>query len=386
MENLTDLQKIYQKYLSGTLTNEEQRRLFDFFDKGSDEDISEVIAPYLESDDEPKDLSHLDDDVARVFRDIKSRTYKAPKRRSIYFYVAAAAAIIAICSLPFIYKGTQQNVGTQQLEDLAPGKAGATLTLADGRRIALDAIGNGTVATQGAISINKNADGELVYLGEDMANYQNTLSTARGQTFNLTLPDGSKVWLNAASSIKYPASFASKAERLVEITGEAYFEVAHNKEQPFIVKSGVQRVKVLGTKFNVSSYADDPEQITTLAEGSVRVYPTTDAKFIMLTPGNEIVNGNHRTTLRSANLETALAWTMGKIYFKDASLTEVLKQVSRWYDVDIDYSTVKSGETFTGGIKRTAKLSELLRILAVNDVHCTLEKIDGKNALKVINK
>lgn len=218
-------------------------------------------------------------------------------------------------------------------------------------------------------------------------NSLNTLSTANGETYQLLLPDGSKVWLNAATTLQYSANLRAQGKRKVKLlAGEAYFEVSKDKKQPFIVETGKQDVEVLGTHFNINSYADEGRTVTTLQEGSVKVSPLNnpnEKNNIILKPGQQSLLTNGNINVQKADLETALAWKEGEIFFKDATIQEVLRQVSRWYNVEIKYQGVPTKEIFNGGIKRSSNLSTVLRVLELSNVKFSLTKNNNKTTLIV---
>jgi len=255
------------------------------------------------------------------------------------------------------------------------------------KKITLSEVANGKLAEEAGVRINKADNGQLTYTVIDnqvsSENKINTLSTAMGQTYSIVLPDGSRVWLNAASSLRYPASFSSAAERRVQLTGEGYFEVAKDKAHPFIVQTAKQDVAVLGTHFNVNAYADEPVVRTTLLEGSVKVNTKGFARTneVLLKPGLQAeLNPSGSLKVTEGDPEV-VAWKDGKFRFNNASLETVLRQLSRWYDVEIKYEAGVPDESFTGGISRDLKASEALEVLKYLKVNF---KIEGKTI--IVNK
>jgi ferric-dicitrate binding protein FerR (iron transport regulator) len=254
------------------------------------------------------------------------------------------------------------------------------LTLSDGSQVALNNAHNGTLASQGNVMINKNKDGQIVYAnsGEDSAlqnDGYNTATTPRGGQFQLILSDGTKVWLNAASSIKYPVVFKGN-ERKVELTGEAYFEVAHNKKKPFKVISNGQTVEVLGTHFNINAYNNENAVRTTLLEGSVRV--STGDKNKVIKPGEQAQLKNGDFQIAAVDVNEVIAWKNGLFQFKDANIIDIMKQLSRWYDVDIKYEGSIPDRKFSGSISRNVNASQLLDILSFEKIHF---RIEGKTII-----
>jgi transmembrane sensor len=276
--------------------------------------------------------------------------------------------------------------------DVQPGHSGAVLHLSNGRAVVLDSAQNGTVATQGTIQAVKTG-GELKYIGTSSEVLYNTITTNRGRQWQLTLPDGTKVWLNAASSIHYPLTFTGTT-REVEITGEAYFEVQADASQPFrVIVNGKQEVEVLGTSFNINAYDDENRVKTTLLEGSVRVSArtspivgvnTNNSKLsVVLIPGQqaELVvgentnNGDRSITIeKKANIDQALAWKNGLFSFDKADIYTVMRQLSRWYNVDIKFEGEPANTPFQGEIGRSLTLAQVLKGLEQIHVHFRIEE------------
>ncbi len=261
--------------------------------------------------------------------------------------------------------------------DIAPGSNKAVLTLANGRQIILNNARNGSLAAQGNTDFIKKGEGRLVYNAKantDKATAElayNTISTPRGGQYQVVLPDGSHVWLNAASSIRFPAAFTGK-DREVAITGEAYFEVAHNKVKPFRVSVNGQTVEVLGTHFNINAYTDEPSMKTTLLEGRVRI--TKDNRVAMLKPGEQAtIAGAGNFKIETVNTEEAVAWKDGLFQFKDATLLIVMRQLSRWYDVRVEYEGNMPKTVFSGKLHRNVNASQVLEILKYFNVNFRIE-------------
>ncbi|MND48931.1 fec operon regulator FecR [compost metagenome] len=321
---------------------------------------------------------------------------------SWFSMTGVAATIIILLGIGFgiyRYQHTREinNTISVQAVDIAPGGNKATLTLADGRKINLNEAVNGTLAEQAGIKITKTEDGMLVYSvnKQDVNNAQltvehNIIQTPKGGQYQVNLSDGTKVWLNAASSIRYPNLFKGK-ERKVEITGEAYFEVAKNAKMPFkVLVNNQSEVEVLGTHFNINGYLDEETVRTTLIEGSVRVSslsPTIKShQTTILKPGqqSQINKVSGDINVAPADIEEAVAWKNGDFIFKKQPLTQILKAISRWYSVEIEYETNQlSQQTFSGVISRSKNLSAVLEILESTDQISF--KIEG-NKIKVKNK
>jgi ferric-dicitrate binding protein FerR (iron transport regulator) len=310
------------------------------------------------------------------------------------WWYAAAAVIFIMLTVGayyiFITRVKQEMAATKPTEkrfknDVAPGHDGAILKLADGRTIILDNAANGALTTEGNTKIEKTANGQLAYHAttgkQQMKVAYNTLSTPRGRKFQLTLPDGSNVWLNAESSITYPSAFIG-AERKVEINGEAYFEVAKDASRPFRVsvapspseRAGGEVVEVLGTHFNIMAYNNENSIKTTLLEGSVKITKGNSSR--LLTPGQQgqVSSGAEEIKVISdENLEEAIAWKNGLFIFEGADIKTIMRQVSRWYDLEINYEKEIS-QTFSGTIQRTVSASKLFNYLELTGhVHFRIE-------------
>lgn len=313
----------------------------------------------------------------------------AQQRKSSRWLWQAAAAILFLAAGIGGYRHwseRRQNpvarVKSTPLQDVLPGSNKATLTLANGATILLDSARSGPLAQQGGVSVVKPDSGKLTYSasqGRPNEVLYNQLTTPRGGQYQLTLPDGSRVWLNAASSIRYPTAFIGQT-REVEISGEAYFEIEKNTKMPFVVKAGQTHTTVLGTSFNINAYGDEDRVITTLLEGAVKFGNGHDEK--LLHPGQQAIlqESTKRTqeatggvTVQDADTWQAVAWKNGQFDFDNKNLSVILRQISRWYDVDVSYPSTNDGTKFGGGISRRLNLSHVLRLLEMNGVHTRLE-------------
>jgi len=385
-----------------TCTREELQELFaciaqsenrELLEQLMDEEY-EVLQPLASAQD--IDWEHIYQQVTQTTDDTTVIPLYKPGRFR-WLQVAAAAVVVLTLGLGgywFMNRLSKNKIAENDklnntVHDVLPGSDKAVLTLADGRVIVLDSAQNGVITQQGMVNVIKNKNGEVKYESagrpESETITYNLLSTPRGGQYQLVLPDGSKVWLNAASSIRYPVVFTGK-ERRVELSGEAYFEVEKMADEkgkkPFIVsivetgEGTGGEIEVLGTHFNVNGYRDEEVIKTTLIEGKVRVksagsVPTS----VVLQPGQQARlsnNGNIQKT-NDADIELAMAWKNGVTAFKSADIKSIMRQVARWYNVDVVYEGVIPQRTFTGGIPRNANLSELLHLLEVSKVHFRLE-------------
>ncbi len=316
---------------------------------------------------------------------VSSNKKPAPVFR-LYRKLAAAAVIILMLGtgvFVWLTNRSKTDLAKKDIlsaavhEDVMPGRNQAILKLGDGSTIVLDSAGNGILAQQGNTKVLKAANGQLEYVSAGVTQepvLYNTITTPRGGQYQLVLPDGSKVWLNAASSLRFPARF-SGAERTVELDGEGYFEVAKNEKMPFSVKlHDNTSVRVLGTHFNVMAYGDENAIKTTLLEGSVKV--TKGENSQTLKPGQQAVLDNNSSKLQvveNADMDEAVAWKNGYFLFGKID-AQAMRQISRWYDVDLVYEGSLKEKGYTGRINRNVKLSNVANALEIIGVHCRIEK------------
>jgi ferric-dicitrate binding protein FerR (iron transport regulator) len=289
--------------------------------------------------------------------------------------IAAAASIIFLLGVGTYFLLLNRKVNTTApttaglqsrfKNDIAPGGNKAILTLADGSTIALDTATNGILTEQGGAKVIKLENGELAYnttnVEEGKVHY-NSISTPRGGQYQLVLADGSKVWLNAASSLRFPATFTGE-ERKVELTGEAYFEVAKNAKMPFRVRVADMEVEVLGTHFNINSYDDEAAIKTTLVEGSVNIKKGESRQ--LLAPGQQVQvdKAGQMKLIRNVDTEEAIAWKNGKFIFTGNDIQSVMRQLEKWYDIDVEYKGNLTREEFVGMISRSSNISQILQML-----------------------
>lgn len=305
----------------------------------------------------------------------KPKTYILWKRIAI----AAALATIVVSTSIWFYKQNQNNTDQlAELGDIAPGRKGATLTLANGKTIRLTDVTNGVVAKEAGVSITKSADGQLVYEIKnnlDESNKINTLSTVNGETYKLRLPDGSLVWLNSASSLTYAANLMENGQRKVKLRGEGYFEIAKDKLHPFIVSTNKQDVEVLGTHFNINAYADEPVITTTLLEGSVKL--TAGNKDKLLKPGEQAINDGGQINVGKANMEAIVDWKNEEFFLDKMDFRLAMRKIARWYDIEVIYNGSVPNNLEAGGwIPRNSKLSDVLK--SIESSGLAHFKIDGR--------
>lgn len=321
----------------------------------------------------------------KLMSDVEKQEHQ--KRQFLPFRYIAAASILIILSVGSYFYFHQSKLAKQVAQipahDVLPGGNKAILTLAGGSKIVLSNSKNGTLAQQGNATIVKTASGQVSYTVSNVPTTQqvfmNTITTPRGGKWYLTLADGTKVWLNAASSITYPTVFTGN-ERKVSITGEAYFEVTHDATKPFKVNFNNQTVQVLGTHFNINGYNDEPENRTTLVEGSIRI--SNALTSALLKPGQQAQvkpSGNAKIeVVTDKDIERTLAWKNGLFIFNSTDLYTLMRELSRWYNVDIEYQGNVKDDVFYGKIKQDNNLSQILKVLELGDVHF---RIEGKKLI-----
>ena len=313
----------------------------------------------------------------KIFREIRAKMENPPVRSGISVYFrksyryAAAGIFIMLCVGALLL--------LEKANDISPGSSKALLTLDDGSTIVLEKAGTGTLATQGNTNIIKQESGLLAYDAsasisvDDEIVGTNTITTPLGGEYQVILPDGTKAWLNAASSIKYPTAFKGK-ERVVEIAGEVYLEVSKDVTKPFIVKvNGMTEIKVLGTHFNINAYPDEGVIKTTLLEGSVQVTNPSSAP-VTLSPGQQSnTDSEGRIFVQSVDIEAVVAWKNGTFQFNSLSIDEIMRQISRWYKVEVVYQNTKPQGEYSGIVSRNTNLSEVLDMLQLSGIKCEIE-------------
>lgn len=360
-------EELLQRYLEGQCTTEEVVALMQWLEStGSHRSLLlQMQEEFQRAMASRPEISPLVSDriEARLLQDIS--TVRIVKIKDYSRWIAAAAIVACIIGVStfFLIKKEQPAavIAENKPTDIAPGTNKAVLTLTNGSTVTLDSLGN-QVIKQGATVVHQK-NGQLQYDTESntTAVGYNILTVPRGGQFHVVLPDGSKVWLNAASSLRYPTAFTGN-ERLVELQGQGYFEVAKNVEQPFVVKVDEMTVKVLGTSFDVMAYKDEKAINTTLITGAVKVNDQ------VLKPGQQasLDNANGCMYVYNADIQQVIAWKTGFFEFDNAKLADIMRQVSRWYDVDITYNKNIEPKLFGGRISRNLPLSEILHMLEAN--------------------
>lgn len=371
------LVRILYKCWSGAVLNSDEQQALDEWLAATPQ--NKVVYDEIVSGQWPvSDLQYYnsisyDDNWDRVQKKIAGK--ERPVRRLRFWWAAAAVILMLLGGIWFWKQQTQlKPEKAVQLADIAPGTQGAILTLGDGSTVVLDSLRNGEVANQQGVKAVL-LNGKLLYENNGSANtiVYNSMTTPRGRQFHLVLPDGSQVWLNAQSSIRYPTAFTGK-DRRVDISGEVYFEVKKDEQKPFFVNvPGRAEIAVLGTDFNIKAYTEEPYLNTTLVNGAVKV--VAKGQSTILRPGYTAQiaeQGNIKVV--SADTEQVLAWKNGAFYFDGATLQEVMRELSRWYDIEVVYEPGVPDTRFGGKISRDVNLAGLLRGLQATGVHYRIEQ------------
>jgi transmembrane sensor len=356
-------QELAEKWLNGTISSEEAKEYADWYNTGQDREVY-VPAEFASNDKELRD---------RILAKVLPPPIRM--RRRMVQWAAAAAVIMAGGAgyLFFSHKVTpSQAVAVLQHDKAAPATNRATVTLATGRKVYLDSLGKGTLVSQGSVDLVKLGDGKIAYSGPYSGQGENTatniLDNPRGsKVVDVTLADGSRVWLNAGSRLVYPVTFTGN-ERSVEVDGEAYFEVAKQAGKPFVVKKGDKSIQVLGTHFNVKAYDDEAAMTVTLLEGSVKV------QGVLLKPNEAAeVAGAYVQVVHAANVEAAVAWRNGYFDFNSLDIGDVMRQLGRWYDMDIVFEGNRPEGHYSAMLSRDLTASAVLKGLAYEGLHFRIE-------------
>ncbi|SMC90058.1 FecR family protein [Pedobacter nyackensis] len=390
---------LLSKYLDKSCSLDEVKELFSYMGVPEYQERLEVIMDKQYKTLVPGAEIH-DVDWEEMFGSIVNDRKKTKVKSLWSTILPIAAAIIVVVSVGILIWANQQQKEQKSLtasvkKDIAPGGNKAILKLADGTEIVLDGHDTGVLANENGTKISKTADGMILYdatktAGDETSamaqNHLNTLSTPSGGQYMLILPDKTKVWLNAESSISYPSVFTGN-ERNVSLVGEAYFEVAKDKQHPFKVKAGAAEVNVLGTHFNIMSYAEEGQTQVSLAEGSVRVDLGNDSK--VLRPGQQasIKAGSSHISLRNLDIDDVTDWKNGLFQFDNTPLDQVMRQIKRWYSVDVVYQGAKPDLYITGMISRSNNVSKILALIeetggidfVIGDKQIIVKKAKGGN-------
>ncbi len=365
MKDSKHIKLLFERYLNNHASREETAELFQYFqDTNNKEALEQMIENQLESRDKEEliDKMILDRVFGKIDLDTEPQNFKSP---TWYKTTGVAAAIILIISISYLFLN-RSTYNDHTATIIEPGRDKATLVLSSGKTIVLADVANGKLTEELGTTIEKTEKGGINYKIEgntDVRIAMNLLNVPKGGQFQITLSDGTKVWLNSNSSLKYPSAF-STSERRVELTGEAYFEVSKNKQKPFIVETSLQKVEVLGTKFNINAYDDESSTQTSLAEGSVRV--SCKNNTTLLKPGQQSTLTDQNIAVRSINLDQVLDWKNGDFNFSNNNLKEIMRKISRWYNIEVIFEGPISQETYVAQISRKKRLNDVLRALQLS--------------------
>lgn len=366
---------LFDRYLRNECNAAEFQQLLDYFnDEGLSARLDERLTLALEEIDNPLEnhpeveriLSELDSELMLTIR-------KKPITRVLRIWLPIAASLLIVLGigLLFMTRHTQgPSAANKYASDVAPGKKSATLVLSDGREILLNNAHSGALANESGVEITKSGTGELIYEHQGDSSQKvkyNTLKTSIGETYAVTLPDGSRVWLNASSEIRYPSSFAGLKKRSVELKGEGYFEVSKDKRHPFTVKTSGQLVEVLGTHFDINSYPEEKSTLTTLLEGSVKVSgggsSKSDDQAVTLRPGQQSRATGTVIAVAEVPVDDIVAWKNGYFMFNSETLENAMTKVTRWYSVNVVYEDPQvKKEVFFGTISKYENISSVLNM------------------------
>ena len=383
-----EVQELVEKFLHNIASKEEEERLLQWYWRESNlKSEWELNSSQSELDLKSKiytKITEQDESETDQYTSEKNK-FKKIGIALLFFTILALAAFFN--SNQFRKSNTDETLVVEQPVDILPGGSKAILTLADGRKIELDESKNGILVDQGGIKVHKNSDGiiEYTFSKKEIPSLNsldpaepvfNTIETPVGGKYQLNLADGSKVWLNSSSSIRFPIFF-SKDKREVELKGEAYFEVSKDSKRKFSVRSGIQTVEVLGTQFNINAYSDEKSIKTTLFEGEIRVIDLKTNNSKLLKPGEQS-NVDQSIQIRRIDTQTEIAWKEGYFHFKKADIETVMRQLGRWYGVTARYEGNLPEHHFSGAISNNLTLLEVLEILEKSNIHF---RLDGKEVV-----
>lgn len=382
------LKTLLEAYLEETISRNEMQELWRMIGEYQG-DLQELLSEAdrerfvlsLGRDRQLKDLAseRMHDRLLTKIR--QQELVRLPNRYNRFRWVLSAAAILLVVVAGVYFQSTNKSIdkGTELAivsNDVAPPSSNqAFITLSDGSRVALNDLENGVIADQGLVKVVKNKNGEIVYqstgLSASGASGLNTLSNPRGsKLIEMSLSDGSRIWLNSGSSITYPVQFTGK-ERTVSMEGEAFFDVVPDATKPFIVKNGNTAVTVLGTQFNVNAYTDEEDIKVSLLEGSVKI--NTAEQNSLLKPGEQARIGDAISIAKQVDMDNVMAWKNGLFSFDQAGLRSIMRTVARWYNIEVVYEGKFSDEKYEGQISMDTKLSEVLELLELNNIGYEIE-------------
>ena len=382
IDNMMRMAELAGRRIEGTITDEERQELDTWLSQSAH---NHLLFESMQNEGYRRELLKKMEEKKPALAWSKAKAQLDQERRTRrqknrYRYLAAAAITVLFCGGWLYLLSVKQKPAEPTLavrHDVPPGSNKAVLTLANGNQVVLDSNANGVLAQQGNTRIVNLSAGQLAYQSgiigaeaEEKVQY-NTLTTPKGGQYKIILPDGSKVWLNAASSLRYPTDFTGK-ERDVALNGEAYFEVKHNSAQPFIVKVNGTRIQDIGTAFNIKAYSDGGGMQATLIEGEIKV--STSKASRTLAPGEQATTAAQgEITIRKVNAADAAAWKDGYFVFSNSDLKAVMQTLARWYDVEVQYDKTIPDKHFDGMIQRNISLATVLKYLGKSGIDFQIE-------------
>lgn len=370
-------------YADNTITSEEEKEFLEYLQANPGNELAEDVgeAFLLANQHIKTNLKPYQDIAANIVVADRVPRMKALQSRLFRLFpvrAAAAAILLVLAAGIYLWQRPHETPARQPqpITDIAPARYGAILTRSNGQQMLLDSIHAGRISEEEGTDLVFDKD-NLSYQGGGVGErlVYNTITTPRGRTFHLTLQDGTGIWLNAGSSITYPVAFTGK-ERNVRISGEVYFEVAKLAGQPFIADiNGKARVQVLGTHFNINAYGDEPFIETTLLEGAVKVSRNIQQTVdnTILKPGQQArITENRMMTVDEVQLNEVMAWRNGLFHFSNATVPQIMRQLARWYDVEVRFEGTPPVRTFSGEIGRDLSLQQVLAILKSMRINYTV--------------
>lgn len=376
--------------------NEAERRLLELLEKfhnatADEEELAELDRWFDSFDDHPKLSSGLDEGrlsemkremLRNIYKELKVEPKKSRRGIPLRAIILTSVCICLLIAGGLILWRTNRFSKNEIKADIMPGRTVAILTLSDGHKIDLNKVKPGIIASQPGLEIRKALKGQIVYriINRALLSNQNinTLTTPAGGQFEVILSDGSHIWLNAMSSLIYHETF-SGTNRTVALKGEGYFEIAKDKLHPFVVNTAKEAVQVLGTHFNISAYEDEKTQRTTLLEGSVRVSSRLmNGQQITIKPGQQAEGNNEQLAVKEVDADEAVGWKNGLFILNHTELHDLMRQLSRWYDIDVVYKGRFKPRFFSGEIDRTYTLREVLKVLTLRKINFEIKTSASK--------
>lgn len=365
------LAELELKWLNGSISDDEAKEYATWYNSAQNDPV--IIPEHIASSKEEHKTRILEGLLAKL----EGKNIQKLEPKPLWYrnktYIGIAASILMVLGIASYWFISDSNPPqTITVQDKTAGIEGLILSLENGETVEIDSLADGLIASQDGIEIYKK-DGSIYYKGEAGKTSFNTAHTPKGRKFEIQLPDGSNVWLNAESTIKYPIEFAEN-ERKVHVTGEAYFEVSKNPEAPFIVQTEDQIIQVLGTQFNVNSYTNENSSKTTLLEGKVKI--SCKGEELFLSPNQQITydRNNERYAKSEVNAKQSISWVKGYFNFQDSDLAGIMKQIERWYNIEVEFQPgVNQSQTFSGRTSMNQNLSEVLKVLELSGIKTQLQ-------------